>query len=95
MHVLRWYVMQTLVVRADGGPGARVARALGSDLKGKASPILYLLGIGLASLVATDGSAAAWLPMGVFVAVAAMWLVPDRRLEHAVTEDSPARYEQG
>jgi uncharacterized membrane protein len=54
--------------------GWRLREALGRDVKGKASPVLYLLGIALAYVEP-------WLGVLPFVAVAVMWLVPDRRVE--------------
>ncbi|MGZ4187118.1 MAG: hypothetical protein ACXVUE_15725 [Solirubrobacteraceae bacterium] len=47
--------------------------ALGSDVKGKISPLLYCLGIGLSL-------AARWLALAVYVGVALMWLGPDAAL---------------
>jgi uncharacterized membrane protein len=75
---LAWYVLQARIIRCQGRD-SRIARALGRDLKGKLSPLFYLAGIALA-----------WLgepPAGValFVFVALMWLVPDRRFERAIT----------
>jgi uncharacterized membrane protein len=52
---------------------------LGSDIKGKISPILYLAGIGLAFVYP-------WLSIAAYTLVAVMWLVPDRRIEKAVRE---------
>jgi hypothetical protein len=54
--------------------GHRLREALGNDLKGKLSPALYVLGIGLTFVEP-------WLGVVPFVAVAAIWLVPDRRVE--------------
>jgi len=91
---LAWYVLQVLAVRAAGGARSHLAQALGSDLKGKLSPTLYLLGIAAGLLIPRDGGAIAWVAMGFYTVVAAMWLVPDRRLERAatpgVTEDADA-----
>jgi uncharacterized membrane protein len=56
-----------------------LARALGSDLKGKISPLLYLAAIGLAFVNA-------WLSIAIYVFVAAIWLVPDQRIEKAIGE---------
>ncbi|MEZ0577399.1 TMEM175 family protein [Nocardioides sp. MH1] len=76
---LAYYVLQLAVFRAEGGD-SQLREALGSDLKGKLSPVLYVLGI----------VAAAFLHPAVgivfFVAVAIIWLVPDRRLEQYVVE---------
>ena len=51
--------------------------AIGRDLKGKTSPLLYTLGIGLAVVNR-------WLSLAIYVAVALMWLVPDRRVERTL-----------
>lgn len=71
-----WYVMQQAVFRAEG-PGAVVRRAVGKDLKGRVSPVLYIAGIVLAWV-------AVWISLALYVVVALMWLVPDRRFERAV-----------
>ena len=60
------------IVRRPGGE--RLKTALGRDLKGRLSPVLYLAGIGLAFI-------APWLGLVPYVATAVMWLVPDRRIE--------------
>jgi uncharacterized membrane protein len=53
----------------------------GSDYKGKVSPVLYLCGIGLAFVEP-------WLGVLPFVAVALMWLIPDRRVERWLEEQA-------
>ena len=65
--------------RAEGGT-SRLREAVGADLKGKLSPVLYVLGI-----VSADFLHPA-VGIGFFVAVAVIWLVPDRRLEQYVVE---------
>ena len=70
---IAYYILQTMLLRAEG-EHSRLRVALGSDLKGKISPLLYCLGIGLAF---TNR----WLGLAVYVAVALIWLVPDRRVE--------------
>jgi uncharacterized membrane protein len=67
-----YYLLQQVIFHAEGGSGLR--EALGRDLKGKISPVLYLSGIALAFVNP-------WLAMLVFTGVAIMWLVPDRRVE--------------
>jgi len=73
MPAIAWYVMQTVIVRAQGRDSP-LARALGHDVKGKISPLLYLSGM-LCAFVDTRISDA------IYVLVALMWLVPDRRIE--------------
>jgi len=71
-----YYVLQGTLLRTHGND--LLAEAIGRDLKGKGSPYLYCLAIVL-SLVKP------WMGVVVYVAVALMWLVPDRRLERRVT----------
>ena len=73
---IAYFVLERVII-ADQGPGSLLKRAVGRDWKGKASPILYVVGI-LLSFVA------AWLGQVVYLAVALMWLAPDRRIERAI-----------
>jgi uncharacterized membrane protein len=83
LAALAYYVLQLAIFHVQGGSGLR--QALGRDLKGKISPVLYLCGIALALVNP-------WLAMLVFTSVAIMWLVPDRRVERylAARESSSA-----
>ena len=60
------------------GSESLLASALGSDFKGKISIVIYLVGIALAFVNN-------WLAWTVFVLVAVMWLIPDKRIEKRVT----------
>jgi uncharacterized membrane protein len=71
-----WLVLQRLLVKRNG-PESALARAVQHDVKGKASAILYAGAIGLA-FVST------WIADAIYVFVAAMWLVPDRRIERTL-----------
>src|SRR5919202_4192300 len=71
-----YYVLQGRLLRTSGN--SLLAEAVGRDLKGKGSPYLYILAIAL-SLVRP------WMGVVVYVAVALVWLIPDRRLERRVT----------
>jgi uncharacterized membrane protein len=73
-----YYVLQSAII-ADQGPGSKLAAAVGKDLKGKVSPLLYLAAIPLAFV-------REWLADAIFVAVALLWLVPDRRIESRMKE---------
>jgi uncharacterized membrane protein len=81
-----YYLLQGAIFRLpDVGP--RLRAVLGRDVKGKISPALYLLGIGLAFVEP-------WLGQVPYVAVALMWLVPDRRVErYLATQDPPGTVE--
>jgi len=74
---LAYFLLQTAIIRVQGG-GSTLARAVGSDVKGKVSPVLYALGIGLAYVNR-------WLSVAIYVIVAIMWFIPDRRVERMMT----------
>lgn len=71
---IAYYVLQTLIVREHGGADSPLGQALGRDRKGKVSPILYAAAIPLAYV-------SRWVSLGLYVTVALMWLVPDKRVE--------------
>ena len=73
MPAIAYYILQLAIIRNHGDDG-HLRRALGSDFKGKVSPILYLIAIVLAFFVP-------WISHAIYVLVAMMWLVPDRRIE--------------
>ena len=67
-----YWVLVRAIIRANGAD-SQVARRIGSDVKGKLSPALYVVGIGLAFATSIGADV-------VYAVVAAMWFVPDRRL---------------
>ena len=68
-----------LVYALLGAPGNELlASALGSDFKGKISIVFYILGIPLSFV-------SPWIGLAIYVAVAVMWLIPDRRIERKIT----------
>jgi uncharacterized membrane protein len=82
LAAIAYYVLQSAIVASEG-PGSKLAAALGADAKGKISPVLYVAGIATAGLNR-------WVGVGFYVVVALMWLVPDRRIETMLREDSAA-----
>jgi uncharacterized membrane protein len=70
---LAFNLLATLIVRQQG-EGSKLKEALGNDLKGKASAVLYVAAIPLAFVHS-------WISGAIYVFVAAMWLIPDRRIE--------------
>jgi len=70
---IAYYVLQRVIIRAQG-PDSPLARAVGRDLKGKLSPVFYLTAIPLAFVESRISAA-------LYVIVALIWLVPDRRIE--------------
>jgi uncharacterized membrane protein len=73
------YTVLTLVLIARHGPASALAAAVGNDLKGKLSILLYVVAIPTAFV----SCAAA---CGIYVLVAVLWLVPDRRIERVLVE---------
>jgi uncharacterized membrane protein len=78
---LAYYLLQTLIIRHQR-PDSLLARAVGADLKGKLSPAIYVLGIVFAFVDR-------WISVALYVAVALIWLIPDRRVERAITASPP------
>ncbi len=77
MAAIAYFILQQLII-ASQGAGSLLKQAIGSDWKGKLSPALYLLGIAVAF----------WSPrvsQGLYFLVAALWLIPDRRIESVLT----------
>ncbi len=76
MAALAYWMLQNALIAAQG-EGALLQQAIGVDWKGKVSPLLYLAAIG-ATFVAP------WIGQAIYVAVALLWLIPDRRIELAL-----------
>ena len=76
LSAIAYFILKTAIVNEMGSDSV-IAQALGNDTKGKASPILYLAGIVLAFINR-------WASLGVYVFVALIWLVPDKRLESRI-----------
>jgi uncharacterized membrane protein len=76
MAALAYYILQSAII-ASQGPHSKLAAAIRGDLKGKISPLMYLLAIPLAYV-------SPWISVALYVAVATIWLVPDRRIESRV-----------
>ena len=82
-------MLQRTILRG-AGEDAPLRRALGRDLKGKTSPVLYLAGIVAAFFSRHDLDVAVWIALAFFVAVAVLWLVPDRRIERVLLGEHSA-----
>ena len=65
---------------ASQGPGSPLKVAIGGDWKGKLSPVVYVLGI-LSTFLWS------WVAQVLYVAIALVWLVPDRRIEKSLRGD--------
>ena len=73
MAAIAYYVLQRAII-AQQGRESLLATAIGEDWKGKLSPLLYLAAVPLAFV-------SPWIANGLYVLVALLWLVPDRRIE--------------
>lgn len=71
---IAYFILQGTIIRSQG-ENSLLAQALGKDLKGKISPILYSAGI-VFTLVYV------WLSVAIYVIVAMMWVIPDSRVEN-------------
>ena len=76
MAAIAYYILQGRIIKLEG-PDSTLARAVGSDWKGKLSPALYTVAIPLAFVNQ-------WIAQAIYVVVAVIWLVPDPRIERAI-----------
>jgi uncharacterized membrane protein len=81
-----YYTFQVILLRVEGDRSV-LRTAIGRDLKGKLSPWLYCVGIALSFVNA-------WLGVLVYVVVALIWLVPDRRVERTLTARAEERTQE-
>jgi uncharacterized membrane protein len=82
MPAIAWYILQSAIIRHQG-KDSPLRHALGDDLKGKLSPLLYIAGI-VAAVLNT------WVADAFYLGVAALWLIPDRRVEQKVDSTGSA-----
>jgi uncharacterized membrane protein len=84
MSAIAYFVLQRAIMASQGAQSL-LASAVGADRKGKLSPVIYLAAIVCSSWWV-------WLAQALYVAVALMWLVPDKRIERALgnANDKPA-----
>jgi uncharacterized membrane protein len=81
LAAVAYYILQHLIIAEQGGCQSKLAIAIGKDWKGKLSPVLYAIAIG-ASFIRP------WIAGGIYVLVALMWLVPDRRIARVINESA-------
>jgi uncharacterized membrane protein len=80
LAAIAYTILQTALVRREG-PNARLAVAIGSDVKGRMSIVLYVAAVALAF-------ADRWISDAIYVAIALVWLVPDRRIESTLEQQT-------
>ncbi|MDC6386536.1 DUF1211 domain-containing protein [Flagellimonas taeanensis] len=73
MAAISYFILQKIIIRSQGHDSI-LKHAVGKDIKGKMSPVLYIIGIGLAWV-------SPWASGLMYVLVALMWLIPDKRIE--------------
>jgi uncharacterized membrane protein len=78
MAAIAYYILQRAII-ASQGRDSLLAAAVGKDWKGKLSPVLYLAAIPLAFV-------SVWISDALFIFVAFLWLVPDRRIERVLVK---------
>jgi uncharacterized membrane protein len=76
MAAVAYYILQYTIIKSQGNDSF-LAKAVGKDLKGKISPILYIIGI-LFSWISS------WISGSMFILVALIWLIPDKRIEKII-----------
>jgi uncharacterized membrane protein len=77
MAAIAYFILQQLII-ASQGPDSLLKKAVGGDWKGKLSPVLYMIAIATAFWLR-------WVSLGLYVLVALIWLVPDRRIEKVIS----------
>jgi uncharacterized membrane protein len=80
MSAVAYWILQRSIIAIEGH-GSVLKAAVGADWKGKLSPVLYLLAILVSFRMP-------WLAQCIYVGVALMWLVPDRRIEHVIDHEA-------
>lgn len=78
LAAIAYLILQQFII-ASQGANSLLKKAVGSDFKGKLSPLLYLIAIVLSFW-------SQWFSQGLYILVALIWLVPDRRIEKALLE---------
>jgi uncharacterized membrane protein len=73
MAAIAYRILQTLIIK-NHGPEFILVKAIGKDIKGKISPVLYFMAI-------CSTYVSSWIAGSIYVLVALIWLIPDRRIE--------------
>lgn len=76
MAAIAYFILQARIIKSQGKDSV-LAKAIGKDIKGKLSPMFYILGIGLSWINPYLGGS-------FYVLVALIWLIPDKRIERIV-----------
>jgi TMEM175 potassium channel family protein len=79
MAGIAYYILQQIII-ASQGEGSLLKKAVGSGWKGKLSLVLYAAGVGLSYVMSA-------LSLSIFVIVALIWIIPDKRIEKALMSE--------
>jgi uncharacterized membrane protein len=79
MAAIAFFILQYMII-ASQGEDSILKKAVGKDLKGKISPVLYVIAIPFAFWLQ-------WISIGLYILVAIIWLVPDKRIERVLLEE--------
>ena len=79
MAAVAYYILQRTII-SHQGKNSILAKAVGKDIKGKLSPVLYVVAICFSFFLQ-------WISQAIYVFVAVMWLIPDRRIERAIQSE--------
>ena len=85
MDSIAYTILCRLLIK-EAGAGSPLAIALGKDWKGKVSLLVNVVAIGLAFINP-------WIAFGMYILVAFMWFIPDRRIEKNITSSSATEVE--
>ena len=77
MAAIAYYILQLTIITSQGRDSL-LRKAIGSDWKGRMSPVFYAVAIPMAFW-------SPWIAQALYVTVALIWLVPDRRIEHVLS----------
>lgn len=78
MAAIAYYILQQTIIKKEGKASV-LAKAVGNDVKGKISPVLYLIAIPMAFV-------SSWISGALYVLVALIWLIPDKRIERTLKQ---------
>ena len=76
MAAIAYFILSKNLIKLNGYD-SKLAKALGSDFKGKISVVIYIIAIALTFINS-------WIGFGIYTSVAIMWIVPDRRVERVI-----------
>ncbi len=77
MAGVAYFILSLRLIAANGGEQSDLAKAIGSDRKGKLALVMYIAGIALCFV-------SPWIGLAIYVAVALIWIIPDSRIERTI-----------